>query len=166
MDDAVGSLDVGGDDVDAIVQLDGPINHGDSDRRAVQGRRLGHVDHIGGASHAVHHMVEQNLRQVAGRVGQQGIDGAFRQGGEGVVGRGKDGELTLAGQRVDQAGGVERGDQGAEVRIAGGDLGDGGQSFGSRLSRRHRLVGRDRFHCRRGGLCATTGRQYTGQDNQ
>jgi hypothetical protein len=49
MDDTVGGLDVSGDDVDVVVQLNRAINHGDGDGRAVEGRCLGHVDHIGGA---------------------------------------------------------------------------------------------------------------------
>jgi hypothetical protein len=52
---------------------------------------------------------------------QQRLDRALGQRGEGLVGRREDGERTLALQRVDQAGGLDGGDQ--RLEAAGGDRG-------------------------------------------
>ena len=70
-------------------------------------------------------MIGQHLGQRRLVLGlEQGVDGAGRQGGEGGVGRREDGERARALQRVDQAGGLDRGDQGGVVLRVDGVVDD------------------------------------------
>ena len=136
MDDAVAGLDVGDDDV-GVVDLDCAVGDGEGDRAALEGGGFQTVGHIRGHDLTAQHMVEQDLGQVTGRVGDQGIQCPVGQGGKGGVSRRKDGEGAFALEGVHQTGGLHCGDQGAEIfvgrcnvndvlRFLGLDAGDGG----------------------------------------
>ena len=74
---------------------------------------------------AFQYVVEQDVGQSTFGIFQQRFDGAFRQCGKSVIGGGEDGELTLAGEGLNQAGSFQRSDQGGEVAVFHGDFRDG-----------------------------------------
>ena len=74
------------------------------------------------------HVVGQDLGEGARRVGQDAAQGGRRDLGEGVVGRGEDGERALAVERVAQAGGGDGRDERRQRRVVGG--GGGGRVLG------------------------------------
>ena len=87
---------------------------------AVDGGDLlaGEAGDVGGHDLALDHVVGEDVGEVTGGVGQQGVDGAGGQGLEGGVGGGEHGEGPLAPQGLLQAGGLDGGDQ--RVEVAGG----------------------------------------------
>ena len=156
--------DVGGDDVDAIVQPDGPINHGDSDRRAFVQSSPGHVGlhRRREPRRPPHGRAKFASGRRTGRL-QASTVPSGRAAKASLV-RGKDGELTspasvstrpAASSAATRA--LKFGSPAAIRRWR--------QSFGSRLqpSASARRSGSVPLSAR--GPCATTGRQYTGQDN-
>ena len=76
-------------------------------------------DDVGSGHRPGHHVVGEDVGQVAGRIFEQRLDGACWQGGERVVGRSEDRERSLAAQRVLEPGRLNGGDERGEV--AGGD---------------------------------------------
>ena len=126
VDDAIGGLDVGGDDV-GIADLDRATVDGDRGGCALDGGDILTVElhDLGGGDAASDDVVGENLDELILVLGlQQVFDRAGGQFGEGFVGRSEDGEGARALQRVDQAGGLDGGDQGAEVGVAGGGVDD------------------------------------------
>ena len=79
----------------------------------------GHAGDLAGGDAAGDDVIGQDAGQRGLILGlDQRLDGAGGKPGEGGVGRREDGERTLARQRVDQAGGLDRGDQrGVVLRI-------------------------------------------------
>ena len=84
------------------------------------------------------HVVEEQVHELIPVLGLQQVGkGAGGQSLERLVGRGEDGELLVFRERVDEAGGLERGDERGELRRGSGNVDDG-------------LAGRSRSRSRRG----------------
>ena len=143
VDDAVGGLNVGCDDLDSVVEEDLAINDADGYIFAQQGRGCIQGDHGFSRDSAFNNMVEQDIGQGAFGIFEQRFDGAFRQCGKGVIGGGEDGELTLAGEGVNQAGSIQGSDQGGEVAVFHGDFRDGLGVFHHLFVRGGHDAGRD-----------------------
>src|SRR5690606_1793581 len=122
--------DVGGGD-GGVVHLHGAAFDGDVGRLAVHGGGGVELDHVGGLHLPGHHVVGQDGDELVLVLGlEQVLERAGRQLREGLVGGREHGERALAAERLDQAGGLDRGDQGFEVRVAGGDVDDGAGRLG------------------------------------
>ena len=155
MDDAVAGLDVRSGD-GGIVDHDLAVLDLDGDRLAQDGVGRGQLGGVGGHDLAGDDVVEQDVLEL-GRVLEQAFDRAGGQLGEGLVGGGEDGERAGALERVDQAGGLNGGDEGREAAVGDGGIDDvlshrigrrgrGGRNRGGggrrrRLSGRHRRTG-------------------------
>jgi len=122
---AVGCVVVRGGDLGA-VDKDGAARGPDRHVLALHGFQHLHVHEVlgvhGGGGHVVGEDVDE-LRLVLG-LEQVGED-ALGESVERFVGRGKDGERTLARESVDEIGGLERCDQGRELRSGDGEVHDG-----------------------------------------
>ena len=136
--------DDGVDDVDhAVVGRD--VRHGDGGR-PVDGH--GAVSHSNGGVIAIEHghgllglkvraehlgaqdVVEQDVGEVSGRVGQQGVDSAFGQGLKRGVGRGEHCERSLTGEVVGQLCGDDGSLEGGVDLAVDHDIDHGGLGLG------------------------------------
>ena len=109
VDDAVAGFDVGADDGGGVVDDDVAVDDGDGDLFALDGggRLAVEADGGGGVDFTGHDVVgedvgERRVRQELFGGEAEGVEG----GGEGVVGRGEDGEGALTGQGLDQTASV------------------------------------------------------------
>jgi len=124
MDHAVRRGDVGGDDLRVIdfhalgrIDREFPALHG-LDHLALTRDVAGH-------DLAGNHVIGQHGHELFLVLGlQQVFHGALRQFGEGGVGRRKNREGAITLQRVDQTGGLHRGDQGVEFTGRNGGVYD------------------------------------------
>ena len=139
----------------ALLVLDHQLVAGLGDRQGLalhrlQGRRaaavLDHLHEVAGRIAARDNVVGQDLGQhgLVLRL-HQSVDRARRQLVEGLVGRREDGEGTRARQGVDEACGLDRGDQGGVVLGIGGVLNDGLARIHGRAAH-HRVGGRHSTH--------------------
>ena len=126
MDNAVAGLNIGSNNV-------GVVHHG-----LAVGKRELHVFALdGGGFQAIaqvarqnlagDHVIEQDLLQCALGIREECVDRAGRQLGKRFVGGGKDGEGTIALERVDQTGGLDGSHQRAEVTGRDGGIDDVGR---------------------------------------
>ena len=159
MDDAVARLDVGGHNVGLVNHSHAVADH-ERHRAALYGVGRHAIAEVARHDLARHHMVEQDLRQLALRIFEQGFDGARRQGGKGVIGWRKDREWPLALQRLHQAGRLDGGDERSEVACAHGGIDNVGHFAhrGFRGCFGRRLGG--------GGRNLGCGQRRTGSDQQ
>ena len=114
--DAVGGVDVRGGDL-RVVDVHLGVLEGDLDVLALHGGGLLVVLQVGGVHGAGGNVVREHvdeLRLVRGV--EQVVEDGLGQRGERLVGGREDGERAGAGERVDEAAGLERGDERGEVR--------------------------------------------------
>ena len=120
VDDAVVGEDVGSDD-GGVVDHDTALG-GDLDGGTVQG-----LDGPGGEGGAVgvagNDVVGEDLGEL-GNIGQESLDGALGQGGEGLVGGGKDGKWAVTRKSIDETSGLNGGDEGGKAGVASGNIND------------------------------------------
>jgi len=125
--DAIGRVHIGGDHRCAVDHDRAVSGHDHVHGVALQGgqvirawrRACGHV-------FTLDHMIGQDRGQLIAvfRL-QQRVERVRAHSGERVIGRGEDGEGAVAGQRVDQLGGLQRSHQRGEAFVTGGDRHDG-----------------------------------------
>ena len=131
--------EVGDDDI-GIVDHDAHVD-ADLDITALEGGDDLAIAQVRAEGGCAHHVVEQHLGESAGRVGEQGVKSAFREGCNGGVGRSEHRERPLTGEVVGQASRNDGRFQDDVVRAVDDDVHDGGR----RRSRR-RQDGVDDVH--------------------
>ncbi len=112
-DGGVGGLHVAADHA-GVVDHHRVVFGADLQLAALEARDGAGVDEVVGAHLAFDHVHLEDRGEIAGRIGKQRVEGLFGDGLERRVRRGKHGEGFGRVQRVDQAGGVNRGDQGGQ----------------------------------------------------
>src|SRR5690606_13061659 len=97
----------------------------EAQRRAVHGLDLtGRSEAVGIEGLAGDDVVGEDAGEEV-LVGEDGVEVGGRDGGEGVVGGGEDGEGSVAVEGVDEAGGLHGGDEGRQDGVVGGGGGGG-----------------------------------------
>ena len=109
-----------------VIDLDGLALDADGQGPALEGGQRVVRGQIGGQEDTRDGMVGEHAAQGVG-IGEQGVQHTSGQQGKGVVGRREDCQLRVAAERVDQIGGHDGRDQGAETLVRLGDLHDAGQ---------------------------------------
>jgi len=123
--DAVRRIDIGGDDLGAV---DKDVAARDPGRHVLafdRGDHL-HVVEVLGMHVARGHVIGENIHELSLVLGlEQVVEGAGGQSSKRLVGRGEDGERALAGERADEVGCLQRGDQGGQIGRGNGEVDDG-----------------------------------------
>ena len=126
MDDAVGRLDISGDD-SGTVQHDLAAHDLHGDRTTEDGRDLGHLHHcIAVRGHAGNDVESQDLDELLLVLRlEEHLERARGELREGRIGRSEDRERTLARERLDEASGLDRGDERVERAVLHGHINHG-----------------------------------------
>ncbi len=124
MNDAIAGFDIRNGD-NCIVDLDDAVDDAKGDSCALQRGCRQTVAYVSRHHLAGDDVVEQNLREVTRRVGQECVQRILRNLGEGIIRGCKNGEGAVTAQRIHQAGSRSRGHQRTEVGVGDGNVHDG-----------------------------------------
>ena len=124
MDHAVAASDVGLHQA-GVGEADSRVADLDAEALAVERGGVGHADDLSRLDAARDHVVGEDVPQRRAVLGlHQALERASRQLGEGRIGRRKDGEGALAGERVAQTGDLDGCGKGLELARRGGGFQD------------------------------------------